>query len=219
MGLFDQFPYTNFHELNLDWLIKLIKELENTVNNFVALNTIKYAEPIQWNITTQYQANTVVVDPQTGTAYLSSKAVPSGVALTNTDYWSVIFTLDIISANKNLTLRDDGSNVLATFASVAGDWLLWNGTLYKVSQDIAVNEAYVDGYNLDRYTVELFIDDLRTEIINITGDPDNLSTADKTNLVAAINELVTNIGDLANLNTTDTSNLVAAINEINNKYV
>ena len=98
MGLFDQFPYTNFHELNLDWLIKLIKELENTVNNFVALNTIKYADPIQWNITTQYEANTVVVDPQTGTAYISSKAVPSGVALTNTDYWSVIFTLDIISA-------------------------------------------------------------------------------------------------------------------------
>lgn len=201
MGLFDQFPYTNFHELNLDWLIRLIKELENTVNNFVALNTIKYADPIQWNITTQYEANTVVVDPQTGTAYISSKAVPAGVALTNTEYWSVIFTLDIISANKNLTLRDDGSNVLATFASAAGDWLLWNGTLYKVSQTINVNEAYVAGYNLDRYTIEQFIDDLKTdlvseiddlktEIIGYIGDLDNLTTTDKTNLVSAINELV-----------------------------
>lgn len=27
MGLFQQFPFTNFHELNLDWLIKAIKDL------------------------------------------------------------------------------------------------------------------------------------------------------------------------------------------------
>lgn len=26
MGLFDNFPYTNFHELNLDWIIKRVKE-------------------------------------------------------------------------------------------------------------------------------------------------------------------------------------------------
>ena len=214
MGLFDQFPYTNFHELNLDWLIKLIKELENTVNNFVALNTIKYADPIQWNITTQYEANTVVVDPQTGTAYISSKAVPAGVALTNTDYWSVIFTLDIISANKNLTLRDDGSNVLATFASNADDWLLWNGTLYKVSQAININEAYVEGYNLTRYTVELFIADYIQAINDAIGDLDDLTTSDKSSIVSAVNELVTTIGNLADLTTTDTSSIVSAVNEL-----
>lgn len=219
MGLFDQFPYTNFHELNLDWLIKLIKELEDTVNNFVALNTIKYADPIQWNITTQYEANTVVVDPQSGTAYISTKAVPTGVAINNTDYWSVIFTLDIISANKNLTLRDDGSNVLATFASNAGDWLLWNGTLYKVSQAINVNEAYVDGYNLTRYTIESFIADLRTTILTMMGDLDDLNTSDKTSIVNAINsvlsDLDTKIGDLDDLNTSDKTSIVNAINEIN----
>lgn len=27
MGVFEQFPYTNFHEINLDWLIKKMKEL------------------------------------------------------------------------------------------------------------------------------------------------------------------------------------------------
>ena len=196
MGLFDQFPYTNFHELNLDWLIRLIKELENTVNNFVALNTIKYADPIQWNITTQYEANTVVVDPQTGTAYISTKAVPAGVNLTNTDYWSVIFTLDIFSANQNLTLRDDGGNTLASFASVAGDWLLWNGVLYKVSQNININEAYVVGYNIDRYTIEAFIADLKAYTDTLIGDLQNLTTTDKSNVVAAINELVSGLTTL-----------------------
>ena len=232
MGLFDQFPYTNFHELNLDWLLKMMKELYNTVENFVALNTIKYADPIQWNITTQYEANTVVVDPQTGTAYISSKAVPSGVALTNTDYWSIIFTLDIISANKNITLRDDGSNVLATFASAAGDWLLWNGTLYKVSQAINTNEAYVVGYNLDRYTVELFIkeyiSDLSNSINTIIGDLDDLTTSDNDSIVDAINSLLSdlsnsittlnnNVGELDDLDTTDQTSIVNAINEVNTK--
>jgi len=28
MGLFEHFPYTNFHELNLDWLLRMMKELE-----------------------------------------------------------------------------------------------------------------------------------------------------------------------------------------------
>lgn len=28
MGVFENLPYTNFHELNLDWIVKKIKELE-----------------------------------------------------------------------------------------------------------------------------------------------------------------------------------------------
>ena len=28
MGIFENFPYTNYHELNLDWVIEKIKELE-----------------------------------------------------------------------------------------------------------------------------------------------------------------------------------------------
>ena len=174
MGLYDHWPYTNFHELNLSWLLRRMEDLSNTVENFVALNTIKYADPIQWNITTQYEPNTVVVDPQSGTAYISSRPIPAGVALTNTDYWSVIFTLDLISSNKNLTLRDDGSNILATFSSVAGDWLLWNGTLYKVTQPININEAYVAGYNIDRYTVEQFLEDAVNSLNTIIQDNVNI---------------------------------------------
>lgn len=33
MGLFEQFPYTNFHELNLDWVIATVKALDERVNN------------------------------------------------------------------------------------------------------------------------------------------------------------------------------------------
>lgn len=33
MGFFDNYPYTDFHELNLDWLIKQMKALEEHVDN------------------------------------------------------------------------------------------------------------------------------------------------------------------------------------------
>lgn len=32
MGVFNNFPYTNIHELNLDWIIKKVKELDDEVN-------------------------------------------------------------------------------------------------------------------------------------------------------------------------------------------
>lgn len=33
MGLFEQFPYANFHELNLDWILQKIKELDGKVDS------------------------------------------------------------------------------------------------------------------------------------------------------------------------------------------
>ena len=33
MGLFEHFPYTNFHELNLDWIIKTVKDLDEKVDS------------------------------------------------------------------------------------------------------------------------------------------------------------------------------------------
>lgn len=32
MGVFDHFPYTNIHELNLSWILKLVRELDSNVD-------------------------------------------------------------------------------------------------------------------------------------------------------------------------------------------
>lgn len=225
MGLFDQFPYTNFHELNLDWLLRMLKELNQKVENFVSLNTIKYANPIQWDITTQYEVNTVVIDPATGIAYISVQPVPTGVAIGNQDYWTIIFDLSAIigTINSNLTAHDDQGNATATFSSNTGDWLLWNDTLYRVIAPITVGTSYAVGSNIEQKSVEDFFNILNTAInlvITDLGDLQNLTTSDKSSIVNAINELVTNIGaivtnvgDLQDLNTTDKSSIVNAINE------
>lgn len=33
MGTFEQFPYTNYHDLNLDWIIEALKELNDRVTD------------------------------------------------------------------------------------------------------------------------------------------------------------------------------------------
>ena len=218
--MFNEYPYTNLQDVNLDWILKHIKDLEINLQDFVKLNTIKYADPIIWNITKQYETNTVVIDGNTGTAYLSVQPVPAGVALTNDDYWTVIFTLNLTTSNQNITFRDDGTNVLATFESDTGDWILWNFYLYKVTQPISVNTAYVEGFNIERFSVELFIREYINTLTAIIGDINDLTTSDKTSIVNAINSLLddlsTIIGSLDDLTTTDKDSIVDAINELVN---
>ena len=215
---YTKYPYQNDEVLNLDWVLRTIDNLVKEVANFVTLNTIKYADPIQWNITTQYEKNTVVIDPISGSAYISSKPVPAGVGLNNTDYWNIIFTLDVISANKNITLRDDANNMLATFESEIGDWLLWQGTLYVVTRNIEIGQAYTEDYNIERTTVEyflkLYINNLKDYVDSLIGDLDNLNTIDKDNLVEAINSLLSALGDITELTTEDKDSAVDAINEL-----
>ena len=210
MGLFDTFPYTNFHELNLDWILRMLKEIDKTMSEFVAINALKYADPIQWDITSQYEKNTIVIDPQTGTAYISVAPVPVGVALSNTDYWAVVFDLGqfVVKAAKNFCSRyEEETTLTATFSSAVNDWIIWGDTLYRALVNITAGDSYVIDSNIKQFTVE-----------DVTGHIQDLNTTDKSNLVAAINEvlqlLTDTAGDLDNLNTTDKSNLVAAINEV-----
>ena len=213
MSLFqDRWPWSNIHELNLDWILQQLTKLEKDVYDFVALNALKYADPLQWNITSQYEKNTIVIDPLTGTAYISVQPVPSGVALTNTDYWTVVFDLSsfIARAGQNFTVHYEADTTLtATFNSNAEDWLVWGDILYKVLVNITAGDQYVVGSNIEHFTME-----------DIIGHLDDLQTQGKDSLIQAINECVyaintnaAHIGTLPNLSTQNKNDLVGAINE------
>ena len=90
MSLFENFPYTNFHELNLDWILQKIKELNDKFDDAISAK-IKFADPLQWEINTAYEALTIVVNDDK--AYLSMQPVPPGKLLTNNDYWQQIFNM------------------------------------------------------------------------------------------------------------------------------
>lgn len=61
MGLFDHFPYTNFHELNLDWILKQYQELTAKVeilNNWMATHKTEYNEAMQRLATVENEIDT-----------------------------------------------------------------------------------------------------------------------------------------------------------------
>lgn len=141
-------PYTNFHDLNLDWIIEVLNEFNTKLTNFVSLATIKYADPIQWDITSQYEANTVVVDSK-GNAYLSVQPVPSGVSLDRTEFWTKIGNFDELWADvkKAITPNDEGHSPTATAARAVNDLVWVNGALVRVTRAMIAGDAYVPGSN------------------------------------------------------------------------
>ena len=200
--MFNRYPYINLTDRNLDFITKTIRQLENEVKNFVSLNAIKYANPIQWNITSSYEKNTIVIDPLTGTAYISVAPVPSGVALTRTDFWTVVFDLQsfVTRAAKNFTSRwEKDTTLTATFNTPNGGWLVWGDTLYKAVTNITAGDSYVVNSNIVHFTIEDLYESY-LETINIIND--NIET------------LFANLGDVEDLNTTNKDNVVAAINEL-----
>ena len=154
-----KYNYTDFHELNLDWLIAAVKQFEYEMENFVAINAVKYADPIQWDITRQYEKNTIVIDPITGTAYISAKAVPMGVALSREDYWNVVFDLGrfiTLSAQNFANTYEALPTTTATMETPKDGWIVWNTTLYKALNDIHIGDMYVVEGNIEKKTVEDF---------------------------------------------------------------
>lgn len=46
MGIFEHFPYTNFHEVNLDWLLNKVKAIESDLASTEVLNDLLGAEDL-----------------------------------------------------------------------------------------------------------------------------------------------------------------------------
>ena len=80
---FELYPNTDFHNLNLDWIVATIKKLDRDMDDFEAMNKITFDGA--WDITKQYKPWTIVND--NGAGYISIKPVPAGILLTNADYW------------------------------------------------------------------------------------------------------------------------------------
>lgn len=150
------YPYSNLHELNLDWVIATVKHGEKEIADFIGINTIKYADPILWNIESQYEANTVVVDAQTGNAYISVKAVPSGVHLNRIEYWTQIYNYANVvdTLREQIVADNEGERTIASKDHEAGDIIWLNDKLAVITRDILAGTEYIE----------------KTEDVGITGN-------------------------------------------------
>lgn len=103
MGVFEHFPYTNFHNLNLDWILELIKKLSgnvDTINEWIDKHKDDYetlAREVEglinhlvdailpWDSSKEYLIYSIV--SWEGSNYIAIQDVPVGTMITNTDYW------------------------------------------------------------------------------------------------------------------------------------
>lgn len=142
--MFDtRWPYTNFHELNLDWILETLKKQDAAIADFISLNSITYANPLQWDITRQYPKNQVVLDTN-GDGYLSVQPVPVGVEIDNTDYWTKIGNFSELWSTVKLaiTAADEGLKTTASADRASGDLVWLNNTLYVCTTAITRGTEY-----------------------------------------------------------------------------
>lgn len=167
MGLFEHFPYTNFHDLNLDVILKRVKDAEAAAAESAedaagsqahadealtkattALNTANTAAS---NASTAVStANTAASDAATAKSDASS-AVSAAASAVNTanqalEYTSAVFT----KITANIT---DPDNVLISGYSITDDELVdlmvagsviipnFSGTAYYSSHSVVGNQA------------------------------------------------------------------------------
>lgn len=187
MGFFNNFPYTNFHEMNLDWVISEFKKLENYVKEYTAINNVSYAGV--WDIRNQYPQWAIVSDGDK--TYMSNKPVPAGIAITNTEYWLQLADLDpriagIVADLDRINSNLDGINkTLAIDDYTAGKTIVFFGDSY--CDDIPDNKltasfplaARVINYGKggttiakisNRRSLQDAVNDFRTEFPNVIPD-------------------------------------------------
>ena len=149
MGFYNKYPYTDFHEMNLDWLLAKMRELEIEFDEFKVVNNITFSG--LWDITKNYPAWTIVNDNNIG--YVSIQPVPVGVVLTNTDYWVEVIDYSAqIAGMQNRIVALENEDIVINGKIEAKEIILL-GDSYGVDATVGTSWATIVETNLSDSTI------------------------------------------------------------------
>ena len=126
MGFFNEYPYTNLHELNIDYILKKVSSIEYDVKNFIENNELSFKG--EWSIDKSYPQNSIVLHEYNG--YLAIKPVPAGVNIDNTDYWVMVIDYSQIFLNLDSRVLKNTKDIAKNTEDIA-----------KNTEDIAKNTS------------------------------------------------------------------------------
>ena len=222
-----EFPHSRNYDGDLGFIIKKIIELSESYDKFFKYNTIHFADPIEWNITTQYAPFTIVFDTANGSSYISKQPVPAGITLDNVDFWSFVGPLIVdgeartgIERILHFVTNIYEAGPTATALRQVGDYIINAGQLWKVILTVNVGETYTSGYNVQPTTIENMIHEIvqadipDTDYVLSTISPNPI--ANKT-VATKFNQVDSNINQLSNKVDTNTADIESANDSISDE--
>lgn len=181
MSFVNKYPYTDFHELNLDYVLDKLHALGVEMENFEAVNKITFSGT--WSIANQYPAWTIVIDNNIG--YISLRPVPAGILIGNNTYWTQILDYTYSDTKRRYILISD------SYGTVPQPWT----EQFKSKLGLADDDCYINavgGYGFYPPYNAYFI----TLITNLEANVINPETITDIVVVGGFNDRSTAVSDL-----------------------
>ena len=175
------YPYTDTHELNLDWILSTIRSLKLQMDEFEVLNKMTFGGA--WSIDRQYAAWTIVTDNNIG--YVSIRPVPAGVLIGNATYWTQILDYTVSESKRRYILISD------SYGEVPSPWT----EQFKSKLGLADDDCYINavgGYGFQPPYNAYFL----TLITNLESSVINPNTITDIIVVGGFNDRSTSVSDL-----------------------